>query len=88
MSHIISVYQYNKTTLAFSRRYDFPVKSADEVLNLSPTATLIPIPNIALGAGEEFYWTGDNWGVRKREIFEFVIDTTPPLAPLLSDEKI
>ena len=84
MAETLTGYQYNEK-LAFIGRYVFPRNLDSDTVHLPPNTTIIPIPDTELIPGEEYYWLGDEWGVRLKEALaeidhgsEASIDPTVP----------
>lgn len=66
MDETITGYQYNEK-LAFIGSYVFPRNLDSGTVHFPPNTTIIPIPDTELIPGEEYYWLGDEWGVRIKE---------------------
>ena len=84
MSETLTGYQYNEK-LAFIGRYVFPRNLDSDTVHIPPNTTIIPIPDTELIPGEEYYWLGNEWGVRIKQPLaasehgsEAVIDASIP----------
>ena len=84
MAETLTGYQYNEK-LAFIGRYVFPRNLDSDTVHIPPNTTIIPIPDTELIPGEEYYWLGNEWGVRIKQPLaasehgsEAVIDASIP----------
>ena len=89
MAETLTGYQYNEK-LAFIGRYVFPRNLDSDTVHIPPNTTIIPIPDTELIPGEEYYWLGNEWGVRIKQPLaasehgsEAVIDASIPEPELL-----
>ena len=89
MAETLAGYQYNEK-LAFIGRYVFPRNLDSDTVHIPPNTTIIPIPDTELIPGDEYYWLGNEWGVRIKQPLaasehgsEAVIDASIPEPELL-----